>query len=125
MNVFRALGAAALGLAAASSVQATELFSPALPASSAQHLECRILNASPSKWDVMVEARDSNGVVVTATPLTLAPGEAGGFAIPGWYAGMYCRFETKGPASDFRASIDVFEVNAGGNFRLVVALPAN
>jgi hypothetical protein len=40
-----------------------------------------------------------------------------------FYAGMYCKFEVSGTASDFRASIDSFEVTGGGS-RIFNALSA-
>lgn len=117
-----ALGAA---LAAASFASvAAELYSPALPASVGQSLECRIVNVSGAAQTVAVEAFDSNGATIGGPSVqALAPGQAGGFALPGFHAGMYCKFTVKGSGSGFRASIDVVESTATG-FRIVVALPA-
>jgi len=102
----------------------TELYSPSLPADPTQYLECRILNVSAVPQKVRTTAFMGNAVVAAGPyPQVLAPGESGGFSVPGFYAGMYCKFEVSGTASDFRASIDIFEVTGGGS-RIFNALSA-
>jgi hypothetical protein len=101
---------------------AGELVTPALPASSTQYQECRILNVTGAPATVVTEAFNSNGVP-TGGPYTqtLAPGEAGGFSLAGYYASMYCRFKVKGTVDGFRGSIDVLDITTG---TIVVALAA-
>jgi hypothetical protein len=125
-NVITVLAGAALMLGTTVAAHASDLFTSGLPANSEQTQECRIVNVSGSPQVVTTEAFNSNGVT-TGGPFTqtLAAGEAGGFALAGFNASMYCKFTVSGPTKGFRASIDVSETTADGNFRLVVALPAS
>ena len=104
--------------------QATDLYSPSLPADPSQYLECRLLNVSGAPLDVTITAFMSNGVLVTNSVQTLASGESGGFSIPGFNAAMYCKFSFKARAGDVRASIDIFEPTSAGGFKIFNALSA-
>lgn len=118
--------AALLATLAAPGATAAEMFSPGLPASSAQSLACRIVNVSKVNQVVTSQAVDGAGGIVTVVyNEVLKPGEAGGFSVPGSEASVHCRFIVSGAKSDFRASIEVFETTSAGNFRIVAALPAN
>ena len=115
-----------LGSLAVCGAHATEMFSPGLPASSEQPLACRIVNVSKVNQVVTSQAVDGAGGIVSAVyNELLKPGEAGGFSVAGSEASVHCRFIVSGARSDFRASIEVFEVTSAGNFRIVAALPAN
>ena len=105
--------------------KAADLFTPALPANSAQFQECRIVNVSSSPKKVVTEAFNSTGASSSgAYAQTLAPGEAGGFSLSGIYASMYCKFTVKGGStSDVRGSIDVLDPSVTPT-AIVVSLPA-
>jgi len=106
-------------------VYAGELYTPGLPATSAQFLECRIVNVTASPKVVTTEAFNSTGAS-SAGPYTqtLAPGEAGGFSVSGVYASVYCKFTMKGSTDGYRGSIDVLDP-ASSPPSIVVALPAS
>jgi len=118
------LVAAALVAALPAFAHATDLYSPSLPADSSQFLECRLLNVSGAPLDVTFTAFMSNGVLVTNSLQTLAPGESGGFSISGSNAAMYCKFSFKAKAAEVRASIDIFEPTSAGGFKIFNALSA-
>ena len=103
---------------------ATELFSPGLPASGTQMLECRIVNVTNAAQTVTTQGFDSTGTAATSEiTQTLAPGEARGIAIPAVAAAIYCKFTVKGSANGFRASIDVVDTSQTSPV-ITVALPA-
>ena len=118
--------AALLGTLAVAGATAAEVFSPGLPASPEQSLACRIVNVSKANQVVTSQAVDgAGGIVSVVYNEVLKPGEAGGFSVAGIEASVHCRFIVSGARSDFRASIEVFEITSAGNFRIVAALPAN
>ena len=115
---------AAIAAAAPLASPAAELVTPALPVTSGQHFECRVVNASATPQTLTVEAvQASGGTLAGPGALSLAPREAGGFAIPGPDGSVYCRFEVGESGAGLRASIDVFEL-MGDGMRLRAALPA-
>jgi hypothetical protein len=127
MSPSRLLAAAVLAIGpTAIHAAGTDLYSPALPAAPDQTFECSIVNVSASTIDVQITSFMSTGAVAAGPyTQTLAPGEAGGFAVPGWYAGMYCKFSLKGGvASDVRASITLVEPSGTSSFRVFNALSA-
>ena len=105
-------------------LHAGELFTPALPANSAQFQECRIVNVSGAPKTVTTEAFDSTGAASSGSyTQTLAAGEAGGFSLSGIYASMYCKFTVQGKTDNYRGSIDVLDPSTTPT-HIVVALPA-
>ena len=104
---------------------ATDLYSPGLPATGTQYVECRIVNVTAASQTVTIQGFDSTGAFATsAYTQTLAPGEAGGFSAPSIANLMYCKFTVKGSANGFRASIDVLDTTQSPPV-ISVALPAN
>ena len=102
----------------------TEMYTPALYANPPQFLECRIVNVSGAAQTVTIEAFMSTGAVGAGpSTQTLAPGEAGGFSVPGYYANLYCKFTVPGKSSGYRVSIDVLELDPVSSTKIVVALP--
>ena len=124
----RSLAACALAVstfATSALAASTEMYTPPLPANPSQVQECRILNVTGSPQTVTSEAFMSTGAS-TSGPVTqtLAHGQAGGFALPGPTASMYCKFTVPGKASGYRTSIDVLDPGTGGaDWKIVVALP--
>jgi hypothetical protein len=127
MKLRAVFAAAILALVPTLAARAAEIFSPGLPATGTQFLECRIINITNASQTVTSEGLDSNGAVVAGpVPQTLAPGQAGGFSVSALAAVMYCKFTVSGPkgaTSGFRASIDVLDTSVPPN-HIVVALPA-
>jgi hypothetical protein len=121
----RALAATTLIATSAFAAPPTEMFTPWLYANTTQFLECTIVNASGAVQTVTTEAFMSTGAIGGGPyTQTLAPGEAGGFSLPGYYANVYCKFTVTGKASGYRASISVLEPGTGGfPEKLTVALP--
>lgn len=102
----------------------TEMFTPALYAKPAQFLECRIVNVSSVPQDVVVEAFMSTGASGSGpSAQTLAPGEAGGFSVPGYYGNLYCKFTVNAKPANFRVSIDVLAVEGIAETQIILALP--
>lgn len=123
INAARIL-AIALIVATPVAVHAAELFTPGLPATGTQFLECRVINVSNSSQTTTTEAFDSTGAVA-AGPFTetLSPGATGGFSVSAVAGAVYCKFTVSGPASRYRASIDVLDSTTTPP-SIVVALPA-
>jgi len=110
-------------LAAPALAAPTEMFTPALFAKGGQFLECRIVNVSGAPQDVTVEAHTSTGAIGAGPSLqTLAPGEAGGFSVPGG-SNLYCKFTVNAKPEKFRISIDVLEVVGIAETQIILALP--
>jgi len=51
-----------------------------------------------------------------------APGEAGGFSVPGG-SNLYCKFTVNAKPEKFRISIDVLEVVGIAETQIILALP--
>jgi hypothetical protein len=103
---------------------ATDLYSPGLPATGTQFLECRIMNVTNAAQTVSSQGFDSTGTAATsAYTETLEPGQAGGFSVPAVASVTYCKFTVKGSANGFRASIDVLDTTQTPPV-IAVALPA-
>lgn len=115
---------AMLVLVPALAAYAAEMFSPALPATGTQFLECRIVNVGTRTEIVTIQAFMSTGAPATGpVTQTLAPGEAGGFSVSATAVGVYCKFSVQGSTNNFRASIDVLDSSTSPP-SIVVALPA-
>lgn len=122
MKNINAIAASVLMMTAPAS--AADLYTPVLPASSVQHMTCRILNVTSSTQVVTVQAVEYSGTVANSlVNVPLAPGEANGFSISGGLA-KYCKFSVKGSGDGFRAAIEIFELTPDLNFRTITALPA-
>jgi hypothetical protein len=125
-RIVHALTGITLLLAPALAVHAADMYTPPLPANFSQNLGCVIVNVSGSPQVVTTEAFNSTGAS-SSGPLTetLAPGAAGGFALPGYYASYYCKFTVSGATKGFRASIEVSETAPPPDgFVIKVSLPA-
>ena len=119
----RALAVATL-VATSALAAPTEMYTPALYAKPPQFLECRIVNVSGATQDVTVEAFTSTGASGSGPSMqTLAPGEAGGFSVPGTEANLYCKFTVNAKPANFRVSIDVLAVTGIADTQIILALP--
>ncbi len=119
----------ALGIASLSATipcaYAVDLYSPPLPATGGQFLECVIVNVSPSSQKVTTQAFDGNGVPASGPyHQVLTAGQMGGFSISASAAATYCKFTGTGAATDYRADINVLDFKPDGTTYIVVALPA-
>jgi hypothetical protein len=124
--VHRMLAATALSVAVPLAAHAAELYSPALPATGNQFLECVIVNVSAASQTVTTEALNSNGVAIGGPyTQTLTAGQMGGFSIAAFNGGTYCKFTVSGAVAHYRADINVLDTKPDGTTYIVVALPAH
>lgn len=123
MKVWRAFATLLLVLVPVMAAHAAELFTPALPATGTQFLECRIINVTDFPQTVTSQGFNSTGAPATGpVTQTLAPGEAGGFSVSATAGVVYCKFIVKGSKDGFRVSIDVLDTSVTPPV-IAVALP--
>jgi hypothetical protein len=113
---FGRTAAASLVLVSPLCALADDLYTPGLYARGDEYLECLIVNVSPIPQKVTTKERDSTGASVATYTQVLAPGEYGGFSLPGYYGAVYCKFATTDAARNFRTSIETLAVDSVGTY---------
>jgi len=105
-----------IGMPSAASLdkgQTTTLFTPPLVPLGKNELECYLVNVSDKTREVTIQAFTRDGVGLEPVKTTLKPGVEGVAKASADQTPRYCKFVVAGKRSDFRASILVFDPNAG------------
>ena len=106
---------AALVLTIGQQVYAAELFSPPILLTAAEEFGCHIVNSGPVDRKIKIDIMRADGTIKGTTGERNLPTLNSDLitTFSGGVGQLYCRFDVKGNAKDFRAAAQVKEPGVG------------